>query len=311
MENIIQHDNIIFQEQLEEDNLTLDSDRSDIKECEFTLNSPVSTYLREIGKYSLLTPEEELTLAKKIAEGDIEAKSKFINCNLRLVVFIAKKYGTKHMELLDLIQEGNLGLLKAVEMFDYTKGYKFSTYATWWIRQYIQRAIDNKESFVRIPIHVKELIIKYNIVQNTFYQTNKRYGNDDEISDIMQITVEQIKEIKSFMYNTISLNSPISSEDETELGEFISDKNSDYENELIEQLSAKESIETLIANSNLTLTEERVIRMRFGYENGRIYSLKEVGKELGKTQERIRQHEAKALAKLRRGARKYGKKFFL
>ena len=275
--------------------------------------SALSLYLREIGKYPVLTPIEEQELAKKIADGDKIAMDKFVKSNLQLVVSIAKKYRTEKFELLDLIQEGNLGLLKAVEMFDYTKGFKFSTYATAWIRQSILRALVTKSKFIRVPVHIQALINKYQEIQNDFYENNGRYATDAEVSMTLKIPEYEVKEIKSYIYNTISLNTPTSFEDDTELGDFIKDVKPTPEEEFIKE-SNVELLSVLIASSNLNVREEKVIRLRYDFEHHKIRPLDNVAKELGVTKERVRIIEKKALTKLRLTAtatRKFDKNSFI
>lgn len=285
---------------------------TDIKEYDdfFSSTSAISLYLKEIGQYPVLTPVEEQKLAKKIANGDKLAKEKFINSNLRLVVSIAKKYITDKLDFLDLIQEGNLGLLKAVEMFNYSKGYKFSTYATWWIKQAILRAIANKGNSIRVPVHIQALINKYQSLQSNFYKDNMRYATDYEISIEMKISINEIKEVKSFIYSTVSLHTPISFENDAELGDFIKDGNLTPEEMIIN--SKKEVLDVLISNSNLTEMEESVIRLCFDFVHDEFNTLKNVSKKLGITQERVRLIESKAMKKLRITAKmKYKKEFFM
>ena len=271
--------------------------------------SSVSSYLNEIAKFPVLTPEEEQELAK-IINTDEQAKKTFINCNLRLVVSIAKKFQTEKFELLDLIQEGNLGLLKAVEMFDYTKGFKFSTYATWWIRQAILRAFANKGETIKIPANIKKLINQYQTIQNNFYTINRRYATDYEIAEEMKITIYQVKDIRSYMYNTISLNLPISFDDDAEIGDFIPDVNSNPEAAVVEN-SQTEMLEFLIENSNLKEREKIVIKLRYDFKNHKINSLEVVAKKLGITRERIRQIESRALKKLRTSALRKFSDYFI
>lgn len=271
----------------------------------------ISLYLQEISKYPVLSSSEEIELARRIANGDNIAKEQFINSNLRLVVSIAKKYQNEYAELLDIIQEGNLGLLKAVEMFDYTKGFKFSTYATWWIRKSILRFFDNKGKAIRIPIHTNELINKYKMIQSSYYNDYGSYATDAEIAKKMQISLEKVKNIKSCMYNMISLNMPICLEGECELGDFIKDTKLMPEEQLIKETN-KEILETIISNSNLKEIEETVIKMRYGFKYYERNSLESVAKKVGKSKERVRTIESKALIKLRKNAiRKYGKDFFM
>ena len=299
------HQKAKIYEELPDELITSDVD--EVNE-DISATSAFSLYLREIGKYPLLTPIEEQELAKKIANGDEKAKDKFIKSNLRLVVSIAKKYLTEKFELLDLIQEGNLGLLRAVEMFDYTKGFKFSTYATWWIRQSILRAFANKGESIRIPIHIQELINKYQEIQNNFYKNNRRYATETEVSKEMQISEYEVKEIKSYIYNTISLNTPTTFEDDSELGDFIPDVKPTPEETFIREANM-ELLDILIANSNLKSREETVIRLRYDFKHHEVKPLERVAKELGVTKERVRMIEKKALTKLRLTAiRKFGDK---
>lgn len=272
--------------------------------------SAISLYLNQIRKYPLLTSDEEKELAKRIANGDEQAREKFINSNLRLVVSIAKKYPTETFDLLDLIQEGNLGLLKAVDMFDYTKGIKFSTYATWWIKRFILIAFANKGKTIRIPVYIQVLINKYKAFQNDFYKINRRYATVKETSKHLEISEFEVKELCSYMYTTASLNSPISFEDETELEDFIEDVKPTPEETLIKE-SKIESLDTLIKNSNLKGKEEDVIRLRYDFKTQQINGLDVVAKKLGITKERARMIEQKALTKLRLTAKKsFGKDSF-
>ena len=271
-----------------------------------TTTSAISLYLKEISKYPVLTPNEEQELARRISNGDMQAKEHFINSNLRLVVSIAKAYQTDKFELLDLIQEGNLGLLKAVDMFDYTKGFKFSTYATWWIRRSILKSLANKRESIKIPVRIQELINKYKIIQNNFYTVNRRYATDIEVSKKMNVSEDEVKKIRSYIYNTISLNTPISVEDDVELGDFIEDEKSNTEILLINNFN-KEMIDTLIASSNLNAIEEKVIRLRYDLEKDTVNSLEVVAKAIGKTRESTNKIERKILQKLRAIAiRKFG-----
>lgn len=287
------------------------TDCVDEKDDNFSYISALSFYLHEIGKYPILNIDEEQELAEKMANGDEQAREKFINSNLRLVVSVAKKYRTDKIEFLDLIQEGNLGLLKAIEMYDYTKGFKFSTYATWWIRQAISRALANKCETIRIPVHVQELISKYQAAQSIFYQNNQRYASNAEISKEMGISEKEIEELKSYMYNTISLNSPVTVDEDSEIGDFIKDTRETPEEQLMQESNVK-NLEILIANSKLKPIEEKVIRLRYNFEQGEFNSLESVAEIIGKTKERTRTIEMKALARLKRNAiRKFGKNFFV
>lgn len=302
------HQEAEIYEELPDELITSDVD--EVNE-DISTTSALSLYLREIGKYPVLTPIEEQKLAKKIASGDELARDKFVKSNLRLVVSIAKKYRTEKFELLDLIQEGNLGLLKAVEMFDYTKGFKFSTYATWWIRQSILRAFANKGESIRIPVHIQALINKYQEIQNNFYKNNRRYATDTEVSKEMQISKYEVKEIRSYIYNTISLSTPTSFEDDSELGDFIQDVKPTPEETFIKE-SNVELLDILIANSNLKAREETVIRLRYDFKHHEVKPLDSVARELGVTKERVRMIERKALTKLWLTAiRKFGKDSFI
>ena len=278
---------------------------------DISITSSTTLYLNEISRYPLLTYSEEQELAKKITEGDKEAKKKFINCNLRLVVSIAKKYINDDFELLDLIQEGNIGLIKAVEMFDYTKKCKFSTYATWWIKQAILRAFANKSSTIRIPVHTQVLISKYKVIQKNYYITNKRYATETEISKEMGISEKEVRKLESYMHHIVSLNTPISLEDDTELMDLIPDNSPTTEEVFLAQ-SNIELLNALITESNLKEREQTVIKLRYGLESHKASTLENIAKVLGITKEGVRLIELKALRKMRYAAiRKYGKSSFL
>ena len=267
------------------------------------VNDSVKMYLKEIGNYELLKPEEEPILAKKILEGDEEAKQKLINANLRLVVNIAKHYVGRGMLFLDLIQEGNLGLMKAVDKFDYTKGYKFSTYATWWIRQAITRAIADQARTIRIPVHMVETINKMTRVQRQLIQELGREPTAEEISDAMggELSPKRIREIQRIAMEPVSLELPIGEEDDSHLGDFIEDKESESPVEYTTKQLLKEELYAIL--KDLPDREERVIRLRYGLDDNRPRTLEEVGKEFNVTRERIRQIEAKAIKKLRHPTR--------
>lgn len=266
---------------------------------EVKVNDSVKIYLKEIGKYELLKPEEEPILAAKILEGDEEAKQRLINANLRLVVNIAKHYVGRGMLFLDLIQEGNLGLMKAVDKFDYTKGFKFSTYATWWIRQAITRAIADQARTIRIPVHMVETINKMTRVQRQLIQDLGRDPTAEEISDAMggELTAKRIREIQRIALEPVSLETPIGEEDDSHLGDFIEDKENESPSDYTTKQLLKEELDTIL--KDLTDREERVLRLRYGLDDNRPRTLEEVGKEFGVTRERIRQIEAKAIKKLK------------
>ena len=265
------------------------------------IDDPVRMYLKEIGKVPLLKPEEEISLAKRIEENDPVAKKKLAEANLRLVVSIAKRYVGRGMLFLDLIQEGNLGLIKAVEKFDYRKGYKFSTYATWWIRQAITRAIADQARTIRIPVHMVETINKLIRVSRQLLQELGREPIADEIAQIMEMPVEKVREIMKIAQEPVSLETPIGEEEDSHLGDFIPDDDAPAPAEAAAFTMLKEQLINVL--DTLTPREEKVLRLRFGLDDGRARTLEEVGKEFNVTRERIRQIEAKALRKLRHPSR--------
>lgn len=261
-------------------------------------SDPVKAYLKEIGAIPLLTPEQEVDVAKRIVEGDMEAKQILIDSNLRLVVSIAKKYVGRGLLFLDLIQEGNIGLIKAVEKFDYTKGFKFSTYATWWIRQAITRAIADQARTIRIPVHMVETINKMTRIQRQLVQELGRDPIPEEIAEKMEdMTAEKVVEIQRSAMDPVSMETPVGDENDTFLGDFIEDKTTMTPEEYAHSQLLKETIEEVL--STLTEREEKVIRLRFGLDNGKTWTLEEIGKEFNVTRERIRQIEAKAIKKLK------------
>ena len=266
-----------------------------------SIEDPVRMYLKEIGKVPLLTADEEVELAKRMEEGDVEAKKKLAEANLRLVVSIAKRYVGRGMLFLDLIQEGNLGLIKAVEKFDYKKGYKFSTYATWWIRQAITRAIADQARTIRIPVHMVETINKFVRVQRQLLQELGREPYPEEIAEQMGMPVERVREIQKISLEPVSLETPIGEEEDSHLGDFIQDDNVPVPAEAAAFTLLREQLDEVLGT--LTDREQKVLKLRFGLEDGRARTLEEVGKEFKVTRERIRQIEAKALRKLRHPSR--------
>ena len=267
----------------------------------YSTDDPVRMYLKEIGKVSLLTQEEEIELAVRMSQGDEEAKRRMAEANLRLVVSIAKRYVGRGMLFLDLIQEGNLGLIKAVEKFDYTKGYKFSTYATWWIRQAITRAIADQARTIRIPVHMVETINKVIRVSRQLLQELGHDPSAEEIAAEMNIPVEKVRDILKIAQEPVSLETPIGEEEDSHLGDFIPDEDASEPSEAASFSLLKEQLMSVLAT--LTPREEKVLRLRFGIEDGRTRTLEKVGKEFNVTRERIRQIEAKALRKLRHPSR--------
>ncbi|MFC6315034.1 RNA polymerase sigma factor RpoD [Lapidilactobacillus achengensis] len=273
------------------------------------INDPVRMYLKEIGRVPLLTAEEEVALALKIEQGDQIAKQRLAEANLRLVVSIAKRYVGRGMQFLDLIQEGNMGLMKAVEKFDYRKGFKFSTYATWWIRQAITRAIADQARTIRIPVHMVETINKLIRIQRQLLQDLGREPTPEEIGAEMDMPTEKVREILKIAQEPVSLETPIGEEDDSHLGDFIEDADATSPEDHASYELLKEQLESVL--DTLTDREENVLRLRFGLDDGRTRTLEEVGKVFGVTRERIRQIEAKALRKLRHPSRSNQLKDFL
>ena len=274
-----------------------------------TIDDPVKVYLKEIGRVPLLTPEEEVDLAVRISKGDEAAKKRLSEANLRLVVSIAKRYLGRGMQFLDLIQEGNLGLIKAVEKFDYTKGFKFSTYATWWIRQAITRAIADQARTIRIPVHMVETINKVKKVSSQLLHANGREPSAEEIAEELEMPVEKVREIMRVAQEPVSLETPIGEEEDSHLGDFIPDDDAPAPADAASHTLLKETLDNVL--DSLTEREREVLRLRFGLDDGRSRTLEEVGKEFKVTRERIRQIEAKALRKLRHPSRSKKLKDFL
>ena len=301
--NALQENNIdvVSEDDTEEDSgdaIILDDDTLT---KDLNINDPVRMYLKEIGQIKLLTMEEELSLADRIAAGDEQAKTILAEANLRLVVSIAKRYVGRGMLFLDLIQEGNIGLMKSVEKFDVTKGYKFSTYATWWIRQAITRAIADQARTIRVPVHMVETINKLARIQRQLTLELNREPSEEELAAKMGISIDKIREIYKISQEPVSLETPIGEEDDSHLGDFVPDER----NMSPEEYATNEMLKDEISEVLLTLTEreEKVIRLRFGLEDGKSRTLEEVGQMFGVTRERIRQIEAKALRKLRHPSR--------
>ena len=276
---------------------------------DISLDDPVKMYLKDIGEVPLLSADDEIDLAKRIQEGDEEAKKKLSEANLRLVVSIAKRYVGRGMLFLDLIQEGNIGLMKAVEKFDYEKGFKFSTYATWWIRQAITRAIADQARTIRIPVHMVETINKITRVSRVLLQTLGREPSPAEIAAEMGVSEERVREIQKIAQDPVSLETPIGEEEDSHLGDFIEDDRAVTPSDSVSSTMLKETLIGVL--STLTPREEKVLRLRYGVDDGRPRTLEEVGKEFNVTRERIRQIEAKALRKLRHPSRSKHLKDFL
>lgn len=269
----------------------------DLSGEEYAVSDPVRMYLREIGKVPLLTPEQEHEIAVRIAAGDPKAAAEMTEANLRLVVSIAKRYVGRGMQLLDLIQEGNLGLLKAVEKYDYTKGFKFSTYATWWVRQAITRALADQARTIRIPVHMVETMNKLTQASRRLQQELGREPSLDELSKVMHMSPERINEIRQMCMEPVSLESPVGEEDDSHLGDFIEDDSGSQPAEAVSQAMLRQQLMEIL--DTLSEREAKVLRLRYGLDDGRPRTLEEVGKEFNVTRERVRQIEAKALRKIR------------
>jgi len=304
----LQDDELIMEEAGNNEEFSAETEDLSVPEG-ISTDDPVRMYLKEIGKVPLLTAEEELEIAKRMAEGDEAAREKLSESNLRLVVSIAKRYVGRGMQFLDLIQEGNLGLIKAVEKFDYSKGYKFSTYATWWIRQAITRAIADQARTIRIPVHMVETINKLIRVSRQLLQEYGREPTPEEIANEMGISEEKVREITKIAQEPVSLETPIGEEEDSHLGDFIPDDDIPAPAEAAAYTMLKEQLNDVL--DTLTPREEKVLRLRFGLDDGRSRTLEEVGKEFNVTRERIRQIEAKALRKLRHPSRSKKLKDFM
>ena len=299
-EELILDDDADIEKMDDEEEIELDKIDLSVPEG-VSIEDPVRMYLKEIGKVSLLTADEEIELAKRMEQGDEEAKKRLAEANLRLVVSIAKRYVGRGMLFLDLIQEGNLGLIKAVEKFDYRKGYKFSTYATWWIRQAITRAIADQARTIRIPVHMVETINKLIRVSRQLLQELGREPTPEEIAEEMKMPVDRVREILKISQEPVSLETPIGEEEDSHLGDFIQDDNVPVPADADAFTLLKEQLIEVLGT--LTEREQKVLRLRFGLDDGRARTLEEVGKEFNVTRERIRQIEAKALRKLRHPSR--------
>ena len=296
----IEPDLFLEEEMTEEEDIDVDNLELSMPEG-VSIEDPVRMYLKEIGTVPLLSAEEELRLAKRKAEGDVSAKERLIEANLRLVVSIAKRYTGRGMSFLDLVQEGNLGLIKGVEKFDYTKGYKLSTYATWWIRQSVTRALADQARTIRVPVHMVETINKLIRVSRQLLQELGREPSPEEIAKEMNMPVERVREILKISQEPVSLETPIGEEEDSHLGDFIKDDNVPVPADAAAFTLLKEQLEEVLGT--LTEREQKVLTLRFGLEDGRARTLEEVGKEFNVTRERIRQIEAKALRKLRHPSR--------
>lgn len=289
------------EEDLKLEEVDMENIETDISVDNMSLDDPVKVYLREIGRVPLLTTEDEIELAKRISEGDIAAKKRLTEANLRLVVSIAKKYVGRGMSFLDLIQEGNVGLIKAVDKYDYTKGFKFSTYATWWIRQAITRAIADQARTIRIPVHMVETINRLKKVQSQLLHENGYEPSDELIAEKMELPVDRVREIMRVAQEPVSMETPIGPEEDSRLMDFIKDDEALAPDDAALKTIINEDIDAVL--HTLNKREEDVIRLRFGLKDGRCHTLEEVGEQFDVTRERIRQIEAKALRKLRHPTR--------
>lgn len=280
--------------------LDLGAETEDLVPDSVDMTEPLKIYLKEIGRIPLLTAEEELELGRQIAEGDTEARRKMEEANLRLVVVVAKHYAGKGMQFMDLIQEGNIGLMRAVEKFDYTKGSKFSTYAVWWIKEAILRALDSQSREIRVPVRVAQNMNKISKTERKMEQTLGREVAAEEIAKELHMTTEEVERMQSYIKNPVSLETPVGDEEDSNLEDFIEDTQEPTPEEAVAALVQKEEVQEML--STLTEKEQKILRLRYGLEDGNVHTLEETGQILGVTRERIRQLESRALEKLRKSA---------
>lgn len=286
--------------ELLEEELDLGVEMEDFAQDSVDMTEPLKIYLKEIGQIPLLTAAEELELGRRIAEGDVEAQRKMEEANLRLVVAVAKHYAGKGMQFMDLIQEGNIGLMRAVEKFDYTKGSKFSTYAVWWIKEAILRALDSQSREIRVPVRVAQNMNKISKTERKMQQTLGRDVAPEEIAKELHMTTEEVERMQSYIKNPVSLETPVGDEEDSSLEDFIEDTKEPTPEEAVAALVQKEEVQELL--STLSEKEQKILRLRYGLEDGNVHTLEETGQLLGVTRERIRQLESRALEKLRKSA---------
>ena len=289
-----------IERELLEEELDLGAETEDLVPDSVDMTEPLKIYLKEIGRIPLLTAEEELELGRQIAEGDTEARRKMEEANLRLVVAVAKHYAGKGMQFMDLIQEGNIGLMRAVEKFDYTKGSKFSTYAVWWIKEAILRALDSQSREIRVPVRVAQNMNKISKTERKMEQTLGREVAAEEIAKELHMTTEEVERMQSYIKNPVSLETPVGGEEDSNLEDFIEDTQEPTPEEAVAALVQKEEVQEML--STLTEKEQKILRLRYGLEDGNVHTLEETGQILGVTRERIRQLESRALEKLRKSA---------
>lgn len=289
-----------IEKELLEEELDLGAETEDLVSDSVDMTEPLKIYLKEIGRIPLLTAEEELELGRQIAEGDTEARRKMEEANLRLVVAVAKHYAGKGMQFMDLIQEGNIGLMRAVEKFDYTKGSKFSTYAVWWIKEAILRALDSQSREIRVPVRVAQNMNKISKTERKMEQTLGREVAAEEIAKELHMTTEEVERMQSYIKNPVSLETPVGDKEDSSLEDFIEDTQEPTPEEAVAALVQKEEVQEML--STLTEKEQKILRLRYGLEDGNVHTLEETGQILGVTRERIRQLESRALEKLRKSA---------